>query len=89
MIASFRRRKDLVKAPSKASLSASNVFWAGGGIATFPLSERTVRILCRTFQARNRLCFERFQLVEQVLDRLWSDRHRESVHTNTSFVKTD
>jgi hypothetical protein len=35
LIASFRIRKDLVKACSKTSPSASNVFWAGGGIATF------------------------------------------------------
>src|SRR5580693_2505630 len=38
--------------------SASKVFWAGGGIATFPASERTERSLCKTFQARNRLCFD-------------------------------
>jgi hypothetical protein len=34
------------------------VFWPGGGIATFPVSERTKRSLCKTFHARNRLCFD-------------------------------
>jgi hypothetical protein len=58
LIASFRRCKVFVKACSKASPSASNVFWAGGGIATFPASERIKRSLCKAFQARNRLCFE-------------------------------
>ena len=58
LIASFRILKDFVKACSKASPSASKVFWAGGGIATFPVSERTKRSLCKTFQARNRLCFD-------------------------------
>jgi hypothetical protein len=55
LIASSRIRKDFVKACSKISPSASNVFWAGGGIATFPFPERTNRSLCKTFQARNRL----------------------------------
>jgi hypothetical protein len=56
LIASLRILKDFVKACSKASPSASKVFWAGGGIATFPESERTKRSLCKTFQPRNRLC---------------------------------
>src|SRR6202040_3580761 len=43
---------------SNASPSASKVFWAGGGIVTFPASLRTERSLCKTFQARNRLCFD-------------------------------
>ena len=42
----------------QARRSASKVFWAGGGIATFPGSERPWRSLCKTFQARNRLCFD-------------------------------
>jgi hypothetical protein len=42
---------------SKASPSASKVFRAGGGIATFPASERTNRSRCKTSQAGNRLCF--------------------------------
>jgi hypothetical protein len=58
LIASFRIRKDFVKACSNASPSASNVLWTGDGIATFPTSERTNRSLCKTLQARNRLCFE-------------------------------
>src|ERR1700686_2723802 len=58
LIASFRIRKDFVRACSKAAPSASKVFWAGGGIVTFPASERTNRSLCKTFQARNRLCFD-------------------------------
>ena len=58
LIASFRIRKDLVKACSKASPSASKVFCAGGGIAKFPFSERTILSRCKTFQARNRLCFD-------------------------------
>jgi hypothetical protein len=33
------------------------VLWAGGGIAMFPASKRTERSRCKTFQARNRLCF--------------------------------
>jgi hypothetical protein len=37
---------------------ASKFFWAGGGITTFSVSERTKRILCKTFQVRNRLCFD-------------------------------
>src|SRR5580700_11017867 len=58
LIASFRIRKDFVRACSKASPSASKVFWAGGGIATFQPRNRTKRSLCKTFQARNRLCFD-------------------------------
>jgi hypothetical protein len=54
----LRIRRDLVRACSKTSPSASNVFWAGGGIAMFRASERTERSLCKTFQARNRLCFD-------------------------------
>jgi hypothetical protein len=38
--------------------SESNVFWAGGGIVKFPISEGTKRILCKRFQVRNRLCFD-------------------------------
>src|SRR3984957_691670 len=58
LIASLRILRDFVKACSRASPSASKVFWAGGGIATFPASERIKRSLCKAFQARNRLCFE-------------------------------
>ena len=58
LIASLRIRKDFVKACFKISPSASNVFWAGGGMATFPVSERIARRRCKTFQARNRLCFD-------------------------------
>jgi hypothetical protein len=58
LIASFRKCKDFVRACSKTSPSASKVFWAGGRIVTFPASDRTERSLCKTFQARNRLCFD-------------------------------
>src|ERR1700675_120441 len=58
LIASFRIRKDFVKACSKTSPSASKVFLAGGGIEMIPVSERTDRSRWSTFQARNRLCFD-------------------------------
>jgi hypothetical protein len=58
LIASLRILKAFVKACCRASPSASKVFWTGGGIATFPVSERTKRSLCKTFQARTRLCFD-------------------------------
>src|ERR1700730_13009124 len=54
----FRIRKNIVRAFSKISPSASNVLCAGGGIATFPSSDRSNGSLCKTFQARNRLCFD-------------------------------
>jgi hypothetical protein len=46
-IASFRIRKDLVKACSKASPSASKVFWAGGGIVTFPLQKEPSGVVAK------------------------------------------
>jgi hypothetical protein len=55
LIASFRTRKDLVKACSKTWPSASNVFWAGGAIVTFP---HQGGVFGETFQARDRLCFD-------------------------------
>jgi hypothetical protein len=58
LMASFRIRRDFVRAYSKISPSASNVFCAGGGIAVLPRSERRARIRWRTFNARIRLCFE-------------------------------
>jgi hypothetical protein len=88
LIASFRIRKDLDKACSKASPSASNVFWAGAGMEMFPASERIERSLCKTFQARNRLCFEdsnssrRSWIAFGVIDMA------NSVHKNTFSVKT-
>ena len=41
LMASLRIRRDFVKAYSKISPSASNVFWADGGIVVFPASVRT------------------------------------------------
>src|ERR1700680_845841 len=41
LIASFRLRKDFVRAFSKISPSASNVFCADGGIATFASSDKS------------------------------------------------
>jgi hypothetical protein len=38
--------------------SASKVFWAGGRIATFPSLGKNQPSRCKTFQARNRLCFD-------------------------------
>src|ERR1700736_771299 len=47
----LRIRRDFVKACSKTSPSASKVFWAGGGMAMFPASERTERSLCIGMEA--------------------------------------
>src|SRR5271165_2435901 len=58
LIASFRIWKDLVKVCSKISPSTSNVLCPGGGIGTFPSSDKSNRSRCNTFQARNQLCFE-------------------------------
>jgi len=49
---SFQIRKDLVNACSKISPSASKVFWAGGGIATFPKFDRSNRSRRNILQAR-------------------------------------
>src|ERR1700730_18821496 len=87
LIVSLRILRDFVKACSKASPSASKVFWTGGGIATFPVSERTKRSLCKTFQARNRLCFDdsssssKSWIAFGVIDMV------PSVHTNIFTVK--
>jgi len=50
LMASFRIRKDFVNARVKDSPSASRVFWAGGGIAMFPSSERTERSLAKHYK---------------------------------------
>jgi hypothetical protein len=64
LIASFRIRKDFVKACSKASPSASKVFWAGGGIVMFPASEDEVRLLekvspLQSYEGANYFCYWR------------------------------
>src|SRR5271165_897199 len=58
LMASFRARKHFVRACSKISPSALNVFCFGAGMATFPSADRTTRNLCNTLQARSRLCLD-------------------------------
>jgi hypothetical protein len=88
LIASLRCRRDFVKAYSKASPSASNLFWAGGGIVMFPASERTERSLCKTFQARARLCFDASSSSSKSWIAFGVIGMEGSVHKNTKVVKT-
>jgi hypothetical protein len=71
------------------SPSASKALWAAGGMTTFPLSERTKRSLCSTFQARNRLCFEASSSSSKSWIALGVIDIGASVHTNTYIVKND
>src|ERR1700726_175219 len=89
LIASFRRCKVFVKACSKTSPSASKVFWAGGGIVTFPASERTKRTLCKAFQARNRLCFDASSSSSRSWIAFGVIGMSISVQNNTTVVKND
>ena len=72
----------------QASPSASKVFWAGGGIVTFPGSERTDRIRCKHFEHAIGSALT-LPIRPGVLDRLWSDRDALCVHLNTHFVKIE
>jgi hypothetical protein len=58
------RCKDFVKACSKAFALGIEGLLGRGGIVTFPASERAKRSLCKTFQARNRLCFDDSSLLD-------------------------
>ncbi|MEA2544368.1 MAG: hypothetical protein QOH35_5734, partial [Acidobacteriaceae bacterium] len=51
-ITSLRIRKDFLKACSKASPSASKVFWAGGWIAHFQLQTKPIEVSARRSKRR-------------------------------------
>jgi hypothetical protein len=68
LMASFRIRRDFVKASSTTSPSASKVFYAGGGIATFLSSKRTIEAAAKHPSAQPALFDVEF--IEQILDRL-------------------
>ena len=82
LMASFRIRKDFVRACSNASPSAAKVFWAVVGSQRFQsrkepsevFGERSTRAIGFALTLRVR---------RANLDRLWSDRHAEKVFIGT------